>query len=75
MNSAGHQKDTVDRAEERMPGKKAHKPRDPGMLSGASKAKGDGRKSAAQTEGHYERDPKRRTGQFTGAGDPPMMKK
>ena len=57
-----------------MPGKKAHKPRDPGMAGGA-KAKGNGRKSAAQTEGHFERDPKKRTGQFTGAGEPPMMKK
>jgi hypothetical protein len=36
---------------------------------------GGARKSQAQTPGQYTRDPKRRTGQFTGAGDPPMMKK
>ena len=58
-----------------MPGKKAHKPRDPGMPEAANKPKGHGRKSASQTQGQFERDPKRRTGHFTGAGDPPMMMK
>jgi len=28
-----------------------------------------------QTRGPEEHDPKRRTGQFTGAGEPPLMKK
>jgi hypothetical protein len=50
-----------------MPGKKAHKPREP---KDAPKSTFHGkRKSAGQTEGHYERDPKRRTGHFTQAGD------
>ncbi len=36
---------------------------------------GGARKSEAQTPGQYARDPKRRTGQFGGAGNPPLMKK
>lgn len=49
-----------------MPGKKAHKPRDPDR----AKTKG-----AAQTRGQFERDPKRRQGQYGGAGDAPLTKK
>ena len=33
------------------------------------------RKSAAQTEGQFAKDPKGRTGQFQGAGNPPLIKK
>jgi len=33
------------------------------------------RKSAGQTTGHYERDPKRRRGQYGGAGDAPLIMK
>ena len=53
-----------------MPGKKAHHPRE-----NAKKPAGANRKSSAQTEGQFGRDPKGRTGQFTAAGDPPLMKK
>jgi hypothetical protein len=34
-----------------------------------------GRKSAGQTQGQFERDVKRRRGQYGGAGDAPLMKK
>lgn len=54
-----------------MPGKKAHKPRETSETAPG----GGGRKSAGQTEGHYERDPKRRKGQYTGAGEAPLIKK
>jgi hypothetical protein len=57
-----------------MPGKKAHKPRD----TGGEKHGGDsaiGRKISGQTAGQSARDPKRRTGQFTAAGDPALTKK
>jgi len=33
------------------------------------------RKSAGQTPRHYERDPKRRRGQYGGAGDAPLVMK
>jgi hypothetical protein len=36
---------------------------------------GGARKSEGQTPGQYARDPKRRRGQYGGAGDPPLMKK
>jgi len=36
---------------------------------------GGARKSAAQTPGHYQQDPKRRLGQYTGAGQAPLTKK
>lgn len=60
-----------------MPGKKAHKPRnvDIAGLPGMNRQAGKGRKSAAQTAGQYERDPKRRQGQYGGAGDAPLIKK
>ena len=58
-----------------MPGKKAHKPRDNGGGKHGIKTAGAARKSSGQTEGQYGRDPKRRTGQFTGAGDPALTKK
>ena len=34
-----------------------------------------GKNAAGQTNGQAERDGKRRTGQFTGAGEAPLMKK
>lgn len=60
-----------------MPGKKAHKPREAGdaNVKGAHGKAGKGRKSAGQTTGHYERDPKGRKGQYTGAGESPLTKK
>ena len=60
-----------------MPGKKAHKPRDPGAAGtyGVSLHSGPGRKSGAQTEGQFARAPKGKRGQFGDAGDPPMLKK
>ena len=42
---------------------------------GTQHSAGPGRKSGGETQGQYERDPKRRTGQYTGAGDAPLMKK
>jgi hypothetical protein len=57
-----------------MPGKKAHTPRDagnPGKLAKSSQA----RKSSGQTDGQYTRDPKGRKGQYTAAGDSPLIKK
>lgn len=57
-----------------MPGKKAHKPKSTNKELDKSNAEtGGSRKSAAQTPGHYERDPKRRKGKFSGAGDAPRM--
>jgi hypothetical protein len=34
-----------------------------------------GKNAAGQTNGQWEQDTKRRTGQFTGAGEAPLMKK
>jgi hypothetical protein len=34
-----------------------------------------GKNAAGQTNGQWEQDVKRRTGQFTGAGEAPLMKK
>ena len=34
-----------------------------------------GKNAAGQTNGQWEQDTKRRAGQFTGAGEPPLMKK
>lgn len=34
-----------------------------------------GKKMTAQTRGQFERDPKGRKGQFTAAGDSPIVKK
>lgn len=34
-----------------------------------------GKNAAGQTNGQWEQDPKNRTGQFTGAGEAPLMKK
>jgi hypothetical protein len=59
------------------PGKKAHKPRDVDtaqMPTGHGRA-GQKHKNVGQTAGEFSRDPKRRTGQFSAAGDPPLMKK
>jgi hypothetical protein len=60
-----------------MPGKKAHKPRDieGSGTHGVHGKGGHARKSEAQTVGQFERDPKRRTGQYTGAGNPALTKK
>jgi len=58
-----------------MPGKKAHKPRDPGNAGTHQVHGGPGhaRKSTGETEGQYARN--KRKGQFTGAGDAPLIKK
>ena len=59
-----------------MPSKKTHTTRDTGYSPRKTNVKtGGSRKSAAQTGGQYERDPKRRRGQFGGAGDAPLIKK
>ena len=60
-----------------MPGKKAHKPKnvDNAGMHGVHDQAARGRKSAGQTEGQYGRDMKGRKGQFTGAGDAPLLKK
>ncbi len=61
-----------------MPGTKAHKPRNRNSRverRDVNARLGGARKSAAQTGGHYERDPKGRRGQFGGAGDAPLIKK
>jgi hypothetical protein len=34
-----------------------------------------GKNAAGQTNGQFEQDTKRKAGQFTQAGEPPMMKK
>ncbi len=34
-----------------------------------------GKNAAGQTNGQWEQDTKRKAGQFTGAGEPPLMKK
>lgn len=34
-----------------------------------------GKNAAGQTNGQFEQDVQRRTGQFTGAGEAPLMKK
>ena len=60
-----------------MPGKKAHKPRnveDAGQ-HGVHAQSAHARKSAGQTEGQFARDPKRRRGQYGGAGNAPLIKK
>ena len=60
-----------------MPGKKAHKPRNvpKAGLHGVHLQTVPGRKSAGQTSGQYERDMKGRKGQYSGAGDSPLIKK
>ncbi len=60
-----------------MPGKKAHKPKNIGNenVHGIHQQIAPGRKSAGQTSGQYERDPKRRQGQYAQAGTPPLIKK
>ena len=60
-----------------MPSKKAHKPRIVANagIHGVHKQAAQGRRSAAQTEGQFGRDPKGRKGQYGGAGDSPLIKK
>jgi hypothetical protein len=60
-----------------MPGKKAHihKNIDQTGAKGVHKQAAPGRKSTGQTDGDYTRDPKGRKGQYTAAGDAPLMKK
>ena len=41
----------------------------------AGKTTRGGKDMHEQTHGQNERDPKRRKGQYGGAGDPPLMKK
>ncbi len=60
-----------------MPGKKAHKPRNVAnaQTTGVHQPAGASRKSAGQLNGgHLERD-MRRKGQYSGAGDSPLIKK
>jgi|GEM_PF-920390 len=53
----------------------------PGASGAQKKHPARGKKTSApteipsQTNQPYEQDTKRRTGQFTGAGEPPLMKK
>jgi len=60
-----------------MPGKKAHihKNTENAGMHGVHKQAAPGRKSTGQTEGQYARDTKGRKGQFTAAGDAPLIKK
>jgi 5-methylcytosine-specific restriction enzyme A len=64
-------------AEVVMPGKKAHKPRDVqgAGTKGTKKQAGHARGSSAQTEGQFSGDGMGRRGQYTGAGEAPIMKK
>jgi hypothetical protein len=43
--------------------------------SGASERPGDAQPERSQTRGRSEQDAKRRIGQYSGAGEPPLMKK
>jgi hypothetical protein len=43
--------------------------------SDADERPGEGQPERSQTRGRAEQDPKRRIGQFSGAGEPPLMKK
>jgi hypothetical protein len=60
--------------------KKTSHPR-AGVPSASKKTRSPGKKAAAsvqapsQTRQPYERDAKRRIGQFSGTGEPPLMKK
>jgi len=69
--------DAANDMEDTMPGKKAHHRRNVAHagIHGVQEEHGHGRKSAGQTQGQYERDVKRRRGQYGSAGDPPLMKK
>jgi hypothetical protein len=64
-------------AQNRMPGKKAHKPRilENAGMHGVHQQMSGGRKSAAQTEGQFGRDMKGRKGQYSHAGGAPLIKK
>jgi hypothetical protein len=50
-------------------------PKANGKKAAAGKISGAGKKSQGQTRGQYERDPKGRKGQYTGAGDSALVKK
>jgi hypothetical protein len=60
-----------------MRSKKAHKSRivENAGVHGVHQQAARGRKSAGQTGGQFERDPKGRKGQFGGAGDSPLIQK
>jgi len=60
-----------------MPGKKAHKPRDPKNVGnhGVHGHPGAARKSTGQTEGQFEMARPSRKGQFEAAGSAPLIKK
>jgi len=60
-----------------MAGKKAHIHKDiqNAGMKGVHKQAAPGRKSTGQTDGQYMRDTKGRKGQYTEAGDSPLMKK
>jgi len=59
-----------------MPGKKAHKPKDPGNTGnhGIHDHPGHARKSTGQTEGQFENPRPSRKGQFEGAGNAALTK-
>ena len=60
-----------------MAGKKAHKPRvmKAGGTHDAHVHADPPRKSSGETVGQYARDPKGRKGQYSGAGNSPVIKK
>jgi hypothetical protein len=60
-----------------MPGKKAHvhKNTENAGMHGVHTQGARGRKSAGQTEGQFSKDPKGRKGQYSAAGDSPLIKK
>jgi hypothetical protein len=61
-----------------MPGKKAHKPKDPGGEvgnHGVHQHPGHARKSTGQTEGQFGMARSGRKGHFEGTGTAPLIKK
>ncbi len=60
-----------------MPGKKAHvkKNIENAGMHGVHQSVAGSRKSTGQNDGQFMRDMKRRAGQFTAAGAPPLIKK
>jgi hypothetical protein len=60
-----------------MPGKKAHinKIIENAGMHGVNKKAAPRRKSTGQNDGQYMRDTKGRKGQYTAAGDSPLIKK
>ena len=69
--------DAKEKPETIMPGKKAHKPKivENAGMHGVHDQAAPGRKSTGQTDGQFTRDMKGLKGQYTAAGDAPLMKK